>query len=1105
MSTPTIGYSDDKKKEYAGRFIGGALSFLIKKFGVPEGLANSVGDEFGGFVAGVELTDNSADTVEKHWGQALDRTWKQMREYIDLPNEFWEPLEEELFQTPDTVELFLINYRDIQAEEDNGEISLSLYTQLDSTINDIHKNSDMIDVRSIPENFSKKLACSLKQEIYNDISLLGIVQYLVEKLNQGGTLPIKESTKISLTTIPAAVDLIGRDRDITTIKELLGHHPIVSIYADGGVGKTALALRIINNTKGEIDLGKSKFKHIAWIKSTADLKNDLSALDIPGTEAAESIDERYKAVCAFLETKPTFLVIDNMDVPPSAEEINVINTVSGSTKILITTRIKIKNSLQYPLEPMDKQDAITLFYKHYLDVTEGPETKARDDKTYVEMIVDKSSRNALLIELIAKMACWEYTSRLDELWFKLEKDVFGTDSEIDLETVHADSHKYGVLSEDNLKLQGQIRNLYRMSGLDDTRQELMRFIASFPSETIIFADAFKWAGYKVSDLKYLTERGWIEKAEEGYLIHTMVRGSVNLQNSNFDIEKYENLIKKLSNTEKYVSLTDSYKIIAKRILVPECVCRLLDKKGSKKITTADLFHNIALLYHEQSKYEDALKYYKKALDIYEEKLGQKHYVTVSTYNNLAILYRDQGDYKDAIEYCKKALIILENKLDMENEVTAATYNNIASIYQNQGKYEDALSYYKKALLIRERLLGTEDVQTAKSYNNLSVLYRLLGKYDEALGYCKKTLEIREKKLGTNHPSTANTYDVFAQLYYAKDNYEKALEYCGKALIIRKNVFGMNHPDIATTYNSIATVYLAQGKYEEALEKYNAALRIRIKVLGIKHPSTATLYSNIALVYRSQGKYEEAIKYNKIALEIREKALGLEHPDTASTYNQIALIYRIQGKNEEAIKYNKMALEIREKVQGLKHPDTATTYNNIAVVYYEMGKNEEALEYNKKALEIREKVLGLEHIDTLTTYNNIALVYCSQGEYEEALKYNKKSLEIAQKKIGIKHPFTATFFSNIASVYYEQGKIEEAIDYFEKALEIRKEIIGVDHPDTATTYYKLGSVYDDLHNHEESKNYFQKAYDIFLKTFGSEHAKTKNAKKLLDKVNQELDQ
>ena len=513
MSTPTIGYSDDKKKEYAGRAIGGALSFLIKKFGVPEELANTVGDEFGGFVAGVELTDNRADTVEKHWGQALDRTWKQMRERVDLPDEFWEPLEEILFQTPDTVEPFLKNYRKIQADDDRG---LGLYSRLDATIKDIHKNSEMIDVESIPEDFSIKLAYSLKQEIKNDIALLGIVQYLVDKLNQESALPIKMSTKLSLTTIPSPVNLIGRDNDISAVKGLLDKHPIVSIHADGGVGKTAIALRIINDTKSEIDRGRSHFKHIAWIRSTGDLKNDLSALDIPGVESSGSVDDKFKAAKSFLEANPTFLVIDNMDIPPSTRDKDDMNTISGGTKILITTRIKIKNFQQYPLGRMDKQDAITLFYKHYLDITDAPKTDDMPDRSYAEKIVEAASCNALLIELIAKMACWEYGKRLDELWVKLEKDVLGTDSEIDIDTEHADSHKYEALSEDDLKLQGQIRNLYRMSGLDDNRQELIRFIAAFPAEKIIFANAFKWAGFSVTDLKYLTDRGWIEKSGEGY-------------------------------------------------------------------------------------------------------------------------------------------------------------------------------------------------------------------------------------------------------------------------------------------------------------------------------------------------------------------------------------------------------------------------------------------------------------------------------------------------------------------------------------------------------------------------------------------------------------
>ena len=876
MSTPIIGYSDDKKKEYAGRVIGGALSFFIKKVGVPEELANTVGDEFGGFVAGVELTDDRADTLEKHWNQALDRTWKQMREHNDLPDEFWEPLSENLFQTQETVESFLENYQKINACDDGN---LSLYTRLDATIKDIHKNSEMIDVESIPEDFSKNLACSLKQEIKNDISLLGIVHYLVEKLNREISLPNKMSSKISLSRIPSPVELIGRDADIAAVKELMGKHPIVSILADGGVGKTAIALRIINDMKGEIDLGESRFEHIAWIKSTGDLKNDLSALDIPRIEAVGSIDDRFKAVKSFLETNPTFLVIDNMDVPPSATDKDDMNTVSGGTKILITTRIKIKNSQQYPLGLMDKLDAIKLFYRYYLDVMDVPETDDRPDRPYVEKIVEAASYNALFIELIAKMACWEYAERLDELWAKLEKDVFGTDSEIELETVHAYSHKYGALSEDDLKLQGQIRNLYRMSSLDDKKQELMRFIAAFPAETVIFGNAFNWAGFSVTDLKNLTDRGWIEKFGEGYLIHTMVQGSVKLQKSDFDIEKYDNLIKELTNTDQYMPKDMVYTKVRERIVVPETVCIWLAKKRSRKQETAKMCNNIGLVYQSQGDYAKALDYYKKGLEIVEKELGPEHPFTATAFNNIAIVYLAQGDYENALEYNKKAIAISEKVLGTEHPLMATSYNSIAAVYMAQGDYANAFEYNMKALTIREKVLGPEHPSTATSYNNIARVYTAQGDYETALVYFKKALVIVEKELGLEHPLTAGTYNNIATVYEDKKNYEKALNYYKKAIAISEKVLGLEHPSTATTYNNIALVYQAQGEYEKALEYYKKALAIRGKMLGPEHPDTGETYNNIGNLYYYMRDYVEAKQYLQRAYDVFIKVYGDDHQCT----------------------------------------------------------------------------------------------------------------------------------------------------------------------------------------------------------------------------------
>lgn len=714
-----IDYSIDKKKEYAGRFIGGAISFLIKKLGVKEEFADSAGEEIGSFLAGIELSKDKADNAEKHWSQALNRTWMRMRKEIDLPNEFWEPLEEILFSDPNTIALFLESYGKEQKNDDDQERdNVGVLSEVDRIIYEIHGESENIDIDSIPESFSKDLVNSLKQEIKNDISLQGFIQNLIlaKRITDLEALPLKESTKIPLTMIPACVDLIGREDDITTIRNALTKNNIVSIRAYGGVGKTAVAAKIINDVKGEIERKESPFKHAAWITSKGDLKSCLSNLDVPSVEPAGLINDRFIAACAFLENNPTFLVIDNMDDLPDSKEINILNTISGRTKILITTRVKIDRFKQYPLRPLDHKTAISLFYRHYLNETEVISADNRTEESDVEKIVEAASCNALLVELIAKMACWEYTDRLDKLWAELKENVFGTESEIDIETEHADKYLNVELSEGDLKLQGQIRNLYQMSGLGENKQELMRFFAQFPAETIIFADAFKWAGFKVSDLKYLADRGWIGKSGEGYLIHTVVKGSVELQDEDFDIEKYENLILELSNTDQYLAFysTAPSKIV-ERLVVPETVCKLLDKKKHHDKIDAELFYKIAAVYERQGDYFTFIETAFMGVDfLFNYKTG----LSLSFVPLLLELItgNDSGknNYSKALAYYEKARVIIEDIQELESQDTAMTYYKLGFLYALVTRFEESKRFLQNAYDIRVKIFGSDHLETKKA-------------------------------------------------------------------------------------------------------------------------------------------------------------------------------------------------------------------------------------------------------------------------------------------------------------------------------------------------------------------------------------------------------
>ena len=855
------------------------------------------------------------------------------------------------------------------------------------------------------------------------------------------------SIPAELTVIPKSItNLIGRETVEQDITVKLKTNHVLCLTSDGGLGKTAIAKKIINNIRNDIENNNCKYKHVAWLTSSGNLKKDLSNINIPNF-ASDGNENRYKKACRFLKTNPTLLVIDNMDDIPSHNEINMLNTISGKSTILITSRAAIDSFPSYVLQPLDRNVAVVLFYSHYFynsTITDISHEKIKEEIATgriedVYKIVDATGGNALIIELIAKTAHAEVLS-VAELWEKVGSGIFGFESKTEIQTDHL-----GKYPESRLSIDEQMRRLYSMLKLTDKQKEIMSFISLFPAEHDIFSDVFKWAGFfdhGANDMMYLVERGWIIREDDYYSIHTIVRDSINMQNEKsgkgVSILDYEELIEELSNINSYIPKTTEYSIAQKQFFVPQIVGNLLCKNYPSDKPTAKFFNNLAGVYKDQGNYDEALNFYDLALEICNKVYGKNHPSTASTYNNIAGVYQDQGNYNEALKFYDISLEISKKTLGKDHPYTATTYNNIAGVYKDLGNYDEALKYYNMAREIQEKILGEDHPYTATTYNNLASVYKAQGNYDEALKFYYISLDIKEKMLGKDHPSTATTYNNIAGVYHALGNYDEALKFYNLALGIQENILGKDHPDTASTYNNIASLYLAQGNFEKALNYYNKALVICEKKYGKNHPYTATTYNNIAGVYKGQDNYDEALKFYNLALGIREKTLGKDHPDTASTYNNIAVVYKDQGNYGEALKFYNMALVICEKMLGKDNPYTAITYNNIAGIYKEQGNYDESLKFYNMARNIREKMLGKDNPSTAITYNNIASVYKDQGNYDESLKCYKRALEILEKALGI-HPSTAIVHENLASLYYVMEYHEEARKHLEKAEEIRKKL------------------------------------------------------------------
>lgn len=888
-----------------------------------------------------------------------------------------------------------------------------------------------------------------------------------------------KQVKTSLNLIPKGEKILfGREEFIKSIHELLEQNDIVFIYGDGGVGKTAVATEIVNQIKNEIDSKKSPYEHVAWIKSTGNLEMDLIGISTPSVINAQTINERIDKAKEFFQTTSTFLVIDNWDHDPTTLEANTLNTISGRTKILITTRAIISDFHAEKLDDLDLDSAIILFYQHYMRTlapTTNEQVAQQRDYLYAKFIVEKAGCNALFIELIGCMAREDHWE-LKDLWEKLEKNLFSQDSRYPIHTKHG--------NDDTLL--AQIKTLYEMSSLSKCQKEIMSFIALFPADCSIFFKVFDWGKFdeedmKVNNLTALENRGWIERDVEGYYIHTMVWGSVKLQQGTqtFDEDRFENLISELGDTPQYMPDYLEFARIRKRIVIPETICSLLEESGSNRTITAILYNNLAGVFLKLGNIEKSLKFCQKALAIYKGVLEKDHLGLAVTYGNIANVYEIEGNYKEAIRYYTEALKVLNNATQM-------CYIN-ARACQNQDNNKEEAEYYNIAHVGFEAEALKCQIIEAKINLNMAVTYRNCNDYMISENYVKRALSFLVKEMGEDFPDTMSAYSTMASVCAAQRKYDDAEKYYKKAQGSIEKARMMDQPSIAVFYKNQADMWSDRGNHKAALDLYEKALEINERILGKDHLDTAMIYLNIAAVYRDQKKYKNARKYYWRAVPFYKT--DKDKRGLATLYSKIAEMYFAEKKYKKAIEYYKKDKEIREEVCGKEHPDTAVTYNNIAVTYYLQEKYASALEYYLKALAIREEKYGKSHSDTEEIYFNIALLYRDKEEYSEALKYYLLLVSSLEKRLGKSNPIMVTVYYNTANLNGVQGNFEEAMKYYDKACAVYEKVNSGNYQGIVEKYYQIAKECCSQKNYNGAINYLEKALLISEEKLGKDYEGT----------------
>ncbi len=193
---------------------------------------------------------------------------------------------------------------------------------------------------------------------------------------------------------------------------------------------------------------------------------------------------------------------------------------------------------------------------------------------------------------------------------------------------------------------------------------------------------------------------------------------------------------------------------------------------------AEAHHRLGCWYLDRSRYEEAIKEFKKAIYI------KPNYV--EAYNGLGVCCDRQGDYVAASDAYRMALKLNPN--------LAYVYNNLGHSYTLQGKSNKAIDALKQAIA-----LGSNSERT---HNNLGLAYAYSGQFDLAM----KEFEM------TGNNALAHT--LVAKVYYRKGQFEKAKKHYEEALAL--------DPDSAPLQQSLETSTLI-AKFEAVLAPLKQAI------------------------------------------------------------------------------------------------------------------------------------------------------------------------------------------------------------------------------------------------------------------------------------------
>lgn len=718
------------------------------------------------------------------------------------------------------------------------------------------------------------------------------------------------NTALVFVPFPRNPSFVAREADLRTLAEQLQRNRVVSIYAPGGIGKTALALEYAYS---------SRYPCVFWLNASTreSLLADYYALShylhLPLQAEPQSAHERPAAVDAQTEqhtsdeqhlpdkqgqkprtqdqpvpTLPDWLVrvrqyllvLDDLQNP---ELLQKVLSASLAGHILITTRQRDlalpQPAASFELARLDLQNSALLLQKlsgQTFPAQTQDQTMLASHAAFISLARDLSG------QLLALTLAGNHIKTSGISFARFYQDYQAALAEVPAFQERPDGFSRGFATLIPLVLSSlQQRNTraYEILGI-------CAFLAPNAIPTSLFAStaantAIPGDAPQELDLAYLCASGFLNDSHttQTFSIHPLLQQAIQ---SMLPLEQQHRLVTQALHLLFQAGPGGKNDRSGRlRVLAHIYQCATLGEPWSfVSAEIARTFAWAAAALEEHTSLEAALFLRNKALTIWERVPTTKRAALISLRQKQILLAQRMENHAEAEAQLHQVIPECISCYGVDHPITILQLTRLARTYLARQSREEAEVCYKKAFSLSQRGRHASDQLVIAIQHELAMFYVRTSDFSSAEFLLQGVYNAFKQQIGASHPETLKHALELALCCMMTHKWSEAEALLQSVRLAYEHDSATPPTEALRIWHYLALTFTAQAKWDAANTTYQRILERIVETQGRLHPDLLPYLNEISYLYQAQkGRQAEKQAMQAWSQEIREHQLA--HPQNGS--------------------------------------------------------------------------------------------------------------------------------------------------------------------------------------------------------------------------------